>query len=51
MKSVNDADRNNEIIVDVAPTHFNPDEVQNDAGLAGMLRVLRLNKKLFVILS
>ncbi len=38
VKSVNDADRNNEIIVDVAATHFNPDEVQNDAGLAGMLQ-------------
>ncbi len=38
MKSVNDAARNNEIIVDVAATHFNPDEVQNAAGLAGMLQ-------------
>lgn len=51
MKSVNDADRNNEIIVDVAATHFNPDEVQNDAGLAGMLQGSPFKQKLFVILS
>lgn len=39
IKSVNEADRNNEIIVDIAAAgHVNPEAVNQDVGLAGMLQ-------------
>ena len=38
VKSVNNADRNNELIVDIATGQMNPNMAQNDAGLAGMLQ-------------
>lgn len=38
VKSVNNADKNNELIIDVAAMGMKPMEMQNDAGLAGLLQ-------------
>ncbi len=38
VKSVNDADKNNELIIDIAALPMKPAEMANDAGLAGLLQ-------------
>lgn len=38
VKSVNNADKNNELIIDIATGQMNPEMMQNDAGLAGLLQ-------------
>lgn len=38
VKSVNDADKNNELIIDIGAMGMKPGEMQNDAGLAGLLQ-------------
>lgn len=38
VKSVNNADKNNELIIDLATAQMHPEMMQNDAGLAGMLQ-------------
>lgn len=38
VKSVNDADKNNELIIDIGAMSMKPGEMQNDAGLAGLLQ-------------
>lgn len=38
VKSVNNADKNNELIIDIATGQMQPEMMQNDAGLAGMLQ-------------
>lgn len=38
VKSVNDADKNNELIIDIAALPMKPAEMSNDAGLAGLLQ-------------
>ncbi|WP_307761423.1 SpoIVB peptidase S55 domain-containing protein [uncultured Phascolarctobacterium sp.] len=38
VRSVNNADKNNELIIDIATGQMNPEMMQNDAGLAGLLQ-------------
>lgn len=38
VKSVNDADKNNELIIDIAALPMKPAEMANDTGLAGLLQ-------------
>lgn len=38
VKSVNNADKNNELIIDLATAQMHPEMMQNDASLAGMLQ-------------
>ncbi len=38
VKSVNEADKNNDLIIDVATRQMSQDALQNDAGLAGLLQ-------------
>lgn len=45
VKSVNEADKNNELIIDIAAAKPNPAMVQEDAGLAGMLQGSRNKQK------